>query len=116
MQPPEPQSHSATLRILNEAAKIAYLCEARLLPAFANLEMGMGERMAAAAIMEARTQSKNDHQLREAVMNQLDWEPEAPSAEIGVSVSEGVVTLTGFVNTYGQLLASCSCAIHQTGA
>ncbi|MCI0337719.1 MAG: hypothetical protein L0226_09090 [Acidobacteria bacterium] len=29
----------------DEAAEIAYLCEARLLPPFANLEMGMGERM-----------------------------------------------------------------------
>jgi DNA ligase 1 len=37
----------------DETAEIAYLCEARLLPAFANLEMGMGERMAAASIAAA---------------------------------------------------------------
>jgi DNA ligase-1 len=37
----------------DESAEIAYLCEARLLPAFANPEMGMGERMAAAAIAAA---------------------------------------------------------------
>ncbi len=56
--------------------------------------------------MKAKTQSNTDHQLREAVMTQLDWEPEAPATDIGVSVSEGVVTLTGFVNTYSEKLAA----------
>jgi osmotically-inducible protein OsmY len=55
---------------------------------------------------KAKTQSNTDHQLREAVMTQLDWEPEAPVTDIGVSVSEGVVTLTGFVNTYSEKLAA----------
>ena len=56
--------------------------------------------------MEARTQSNADHQLRESVMTQLDWEPEALATDIGVNVSEGVVTLTGFVNTYPEKLAA----------
>jgi osmotically-inducible protein OsmY len=56
--------------------------------------------------MKAKTQPNTNHQLREAVMTQLDWEPEAPGAGIGVSVSEGVVTLTGFVNTYSERLAA----------
>jgi osmotically-inducible protein OsmY len=56
--------------------------------------------------MKAKTQSNTDHQLREAVMTQLDWEPGAPSSDVGVSVSEGVVTLTGFVNTYSEKLAA----------
>jgi osmotically-inducible protein OsmY len=56
--------------------------------------------------MEARTQYNTDHQLREAVITQLDWEPEAPATDIGVSASEGVVTLTGFVNTYSEKLAA----------
>jgi DNA ligase-1 len=34
----------------DEVAEIAYLCEARLLPSFAGLELGMGERMVASAI------------------------------------------------------------------
>jgi hypothetical protein len=42
--------------------------------------------------MKAKTQSNTEHQLREAVMAQLDWEPEAPGAGIGVRVSGGVVT------------------------
>jgi DNA ligase-1 len=37
----------------DEAAEIAYLCEARLLPASANPEVGVGERMAAASIAVA---------------------------------------------------------------
>jgi osmotically-inducible protein OsmY len=56
--------------------------------------------------MNAKTQSNTDYQLREAVMTQLDWEPETPGAGIGVGVSEGVVTLTGFVNTYSEKLAA----------
>jgi osmotically-inducible protein OsmY len=52
--------------------------------------------------MKAKSQSNTDHQLREAVMTQLDWE--APGVDVGVSVSEGVVTLTGFVNTYSEKL------------
>jgi DNA ligase-1 len=36
-----------------ETAKIAYLCEGRLLPAFAGVETGMGERAIAAAIASA---------------------------------------------------------------
>ncbi|HEY7183928.1 MAG TPA: BON domain-containing protein [Blastocatellia bacterium] len=56
--------------------------------------------------MKAKTQYNIDHKLREAVMTQLDWEPEAPGAGIGVIVSEGVVTLAGFVNTYSEKLAA----------
>jgi hypothetical protein len=37
--------------------------------------------------MKAKTQPNTDHQLREAVMTQLDWEPEAPGAGIGVSAA-----------------------------
>jgi osmotically-inducible protein OsmY len=55
---------------------------------------------------KAKPQSNTDHQLREAMMTQLDWEPESPGADVGVSVSEGVVTLTGFVNTYSERLAA----------
>lgn len=50
-------------------------------------------------MMKAKTPPMADHQLREAVMTQLDWEPEAPATDICVSVSDGAVTLTGFVNT-----------------
>jgi osmotically-inducible protein OsmY len=56
--------------------------------------------------MKAKTENLPDHQLRQAVLRQLDWEPEVSSNEIGVGVAEGVVTLTGFVNTYAEKLAA----------
>ncbi len=56
--------------------------------------------------MKAKTKNLPDHQLRHAVLRQLDWEPEVCSNEIGVGVAEGVVTLTGFVNTYAEKLAA----------
>jgi len=56
--------------------------------------------------MKAKTENLPDNQLRHAVLRQLDWEPEVASNEIGVGVAEGVVTLTGFVNTYAEKLAA----------
>ncbi|MFL7808879.1 MAG: BON domain-containing protein, partial [Anaerolineae bacterium] len=41
-----------------------------------------------------------DTELRDNVMDELSWEPMVDPAEIGVSVSEGVVTLTGFVGSF----------------
>jgi osmotically-inducible protein OsmY len=55
--------------------------------------------------MKAKTEKLPDHQLRQAVLRQLEWEPEVSSTEIGVGVAEGVVALTGFVNTYAEKLA-----------
>lgn len=65
-----------------------------------------GRRSAIKAETKAKTLSNTDHQQRNAVMTQFDWKPEAPCADIGVSVSKGVVTLTGFVNTYSEKLAA----------
>jgi osmotically-inducible protein OsmY len=42
-----------------------------------------------------------DKQLQQAVMDELDFEPGVRSTDIGVSVHEGVVTLSGFVDHYG---------------
>lgn len=47
-----------------------------------------------------------DKDLRDRVEQQLDWEPEVTSTEIGVGTADGVVTLTGFVNTYAEKLAA----------
>jgi osmotically-inducible protein OsmY len=56
--------------------------------------------------MKVKTQLITDSQLRESVLRQLDWEPEVKSTEVGVSTSEGVVTLSGFVGTYAEKLAA----------
>jgi len=45
-------------------------------------------------------------ELREAVVRQLDWTPEINSQDIGVSVTEGVVTLTGFVHSFAEKVAA----------
>jgi osmotically-inducible protein OsmY len=56
--------------------------------------------------MEQENETMTDNQLRAAVMTQLNWEPEVIATEIGVGVSEGIITLTGFVDTYAEKLAA----------
>ena len=48
----------------------------------------------------------NDKQLRDDVLAELDFEPSVNSADIGVAVSDGVVTLTGHVPNYAQKIAA----------
>jgi osmotically-inducible protein OsmY len=43
---------------------------------------------------------KTDLQLRQDVETQLDWDPRVDSQQIGVSVKDGVVALTGQVRSY----------------
>jgi len=45
---------------------------------------------------------KTDSQLQQDVMAQLVWEPLLRSAEIGVSVKDGIVTLSGSVDSYAK--------------
>src|SRR5690242_20401022 len=44
----------------------------------------------------------NDKELRQNIVDELDFEPSIESANIGVAVTHGVVTLTGHVPTYAQ--------------
>jgi osmotically-inducible protein OsmY len=39
-------------------------------------------------------------------MNQLAWDPEVDASLIGVTAKEGIVTLSGYVDTYGGKLAA----------
>ena len=43
---------------------------------------------------------KTDAELQQDVMNELKWEPTIKAAEIGVAVKDGVVTLSGYVDSY----------------
>lgn len=43
---------------------------------------------------------KTDAELQQDVMNELIWEPTIKAAEIGVAVKDGVVTLSGYVDSY----------------
>ncbi|MVT08724.1 BON domain-containing protein [Chitinophaga tropicalis] len=49
---------------------------------------------------------KNDLQIQQDVMDELLWEPSLGTAEIGVAVTEGVVTLSGYVNSYSKKMAA----------
>ena len=47
-----------------------------------------------------------DVHVRNAVVRQLDWDPEVDAGAIGVSAHDAVVTLTGFVDSYAEKLAA----------
>jgi osmotically-inducible protein OsmY len=51
---------------------------------------------------------KTDEELRKDVMEEIKWDPELKSVatEIGVAVKDGVVTLSGEVNTYWKKLSA----------
>jgi osmotically-inducible protein OsmY len=48
----------------------------------------------------------SDLQLQQNVMAELRWEPSISAPDIGVTVKDGVVTLTGTVDTYPQKFAA----------
>lgn len=56
-----------------------------------------------------------DVHVRKAVVRQLDWDPEVDAGAIGVSAHDGVVTLTGFVDSYAEKLAAERVAKHVRG-
>jgi len=45
---------------------------------------------------------KNDLEIQQDVMNQLKWNPFLKASEIGVSIKNGIVTLSGQVDSYAQ--------------
>lgn len=49
---------------------------------------------------------KTDSQLQHDVLDELEWEPRIDHADIGVAVTDGVVTLTGHVKSYAEKLAA----------
>jgi osmotically-inducible protein OsmY len=49
---------------------------------------------------------KTDSELQQDVMNELKWEPTIRAAEIGVGVTDGVVTLSGNVDSFYEKLAA----------
>ncbi|AXK71044.1 BON domain-containing protein [Lysobacter sp. TY2-98] len=47
-----------------------------------------------------------DRSIRKQVLDELDYAPDIDQVNIGVTVDAGVVTLSGFAQTYAQLLAA----------
>jgi osmotically-inducible protein OsmY len=56
-----------------------------------------------------------DIRVRDAVVRQLDWDPDVDASAIGVSAGDGVVILTGFVESYSERLAAEQVAKHVRG-
>jgi osmotically-inducible protein OsmY len=57
----------------------------------------------------------NDSSLQQAVIAELNWEPGVTGAHVGVTVEEGVVTLTGHVETFAEKHAAQSAALRVKG-
>jgi osmotically-inducible protein OsmY len=56
--------------------------------------------------MKAQTAHMTDKMLRDAVIAQLDFEPEVNPAGIGVAAEDGVAPLSGSVDNYAQKVAA----------
>jgi osmotically-inducible protein OsmY len=56
-----------------------------------------------------------DKELQADVIRELAWEPKIDSANIGVAVDKGAVTLTGHVKTYAELIAAERAALRLYG-
>jgi len=59
--------------------------------------------------------SKVDKDMRQEVLDALDWEASITSGDIGVGVSSGVVTLTGYVPTFAQKRTAERSALRVSG-
>jgi osmotically-inducible protein OsmY len=58
---------------------------------------------------------KNDNQIQKDVMEEIKWEPFLSTSEIGVTVKNGVVTLSGLVDNYTKKLAAEKAAKRVSG-
>jgi osmotically-inducible protein OsmY len=56
--------------------------------------------------MTTATLTAGDIALRNAAVQQLDWDSQVDASAIGVAAHDGVVTLTGFIDTYAGKLAA----------
>jgi osmotically-inducible protein OsmY len=56
--------------------------------------------------MQPKAVNYLDKELRESVERQLDYDPAIHSKNIGVAAAGGVVTLTGYVETYADKIAA----------
>lgn len=58
---------------------------------------------------------KTDLQLQHAVQAELEWDPMVDAAEIGVSVEDGIVALTGHTKSYPEKWAAEQAALRVKG-
>jgi osmotically-inducible protein OsmY len=50
--------------------------------------------------------TETDVRVRDAVMRQLEWDPEVDASAVGVAAKDGTVTLTGYIDSYAGKLAA----------
>lgn len=74
------------------------------LPGRANERTQCGKRLYAATMELIMLTS--DENLKENILSELNWEPAVTEAEIGVTVKNGAVTLTGTVPSYLEKIAA----------
>ncbi|MEU4716266.1 BON domain-containing protein [Micromonospora purpureochromogenes] len=60
--------------------------------------------------MTTAAATRTDPDIQRDVLDELAWDPQAQPPEIGVSVADGVVTLTGRVDSYARKWAAQRCA------
>ncbi|GAC1316796.1 MAG: BON domain-containing protein [Collimonas sp.] len=58
---------------------------------------------------------KSDRQLKQDVMDELEWDPSVKDIEIGVEVKDGVVTLAGHLASYAEKYAAEHAALRVAG-
>jgi osmotically-inducible protein OsmY len=58
---------------------------------------------------------RTDAQIQQDIMAELKWKPQIQASEIGVAVKDGVVTLSGIMDTYAKKIAAESAAKHILG-
>jgi osmotically-inducible protein OsmY len=56
--------------------------------------------------MAVTTETRTDAQIQSDVLAELKWEPWVQPNEIGVTVKDGIVTLTGIVDSYAKKVAA----------
>jgi osmotically-inducible protein OsmY len=61
------------------------------------------------------TATRTDAQIQMDVLNELKWEPRIQPNEVGVSVKDGVVTLTGWVDSYTKKWSAEEAALRVRG-
>ena len=58
---------------------------------------------------------KTDKKIQQDIIDELEWEASINATEIGVSVKNGVATLSGYVNSYAEKLNAESAAQRVSG-
>jgi osmotically-inducible protein OsmY len=64
----------------------------------------------------AKATVQRDSELQQRVMDELHWDTRVEVAEIGVGADDGVVTLTGYVDSYAKRVAAENAAHRVPGA